>query len=192
MKEIEKLLEELKFEIGSINSLRDNDEKIILGTGNFGGDILFIGDDSNLYEGENYKVKPGTSGEFLIKLCDILELLPEDYYITTLTKSDKKYRELEERDKELLKEYLYMQISLMNPKIIVALGQEVAELLEEREIKFLQEKGKIKKWRGEINLLITYDANFVKKSRDAQGKKSEVAIEFWGDLKAIKNSIEGV
>lgn len=192
MKEIEKLLEELKFEIGSINSLRDNDEKIILGTGNFGGDILFIGDDSNLYEGENYKVKSGTSGEFLIKLCDILELLPEDYYITTLTKSDKKYRELEERDKELLKEYLYMQISLMNPKIIVALGQEVAELLEEREIKFLQEKGKIKKWRAEINLLITYDANFVKKSRDAQGKKSEVAIEFWGDLKAIKNSIEGV
>lgn len=192
MEEIEKLLEELKFEIGTTDVLKDSNEKIVLGTGNFYGKVLFVGDDSNLYIDENIKVRPGSSGEFLIKLCDIVGLLPEDYYITTLTKSEKNYRELEERDKRDLKEYLMMQISLMNPEVIVALGQDVAELLLEREFKFLQEKGKILEWRGNIKLLATYDANFAKKSRDDGGKRSKVAVEFWGDLKTIKNAIEGI
>ncbi|WP_297431939.1 uracil-DNA glycosylase family protein [uncultured Cetobacterium sp.] len=192
MEEIEKLLEELKFEIGTTDVLKDSNEKIVLGTGNFYGKVLFVGDDSNLYIDENLKVRPGSSGEFLIKLCDIVGLVPEDYYITTLTKSEKNYRELEERDKRDLKEYLMMQISLMNPEVIVALGQDVAELLLEREFKFLQEKGKILDWRGNIKLLATYDANFAKKSRDDGGKRSKVAVEFWGDLKTIKNTIEGI
>ena len=192
MEEIEKLLEELKFEIGTTDVLKDSNEKIVLGTGNFYGKVLFVGDDSNLYIDENLKVRPGSSGEFLIKLCDIVGLLPEDYYITTLTKSEKNYRELEERDKRDLKEYLMMQISLMNPEVIVALGQDVAELLLEREFKFLQEKGKILEWRGNIKLFATYDANFAKKSRDDGGKRSKVAVEFWGDLKTIKNAIEGI
>jgi len=192
MEEIEKLLEELKFEIGTTDVLKDSNEKIVLGTGNFYGKVLFVGDDSNLYIDENLKVRPGSSGEFLIKLCDIVGLLPEDYYITTLTKSQKNYRELEERDKRDLKEYLMMQISLMNPQVIVALGQDVAELLLEREFKFLQEKGEILDWRGNIKLLATYDANFAKKSRDDGGKRSKVAVEFWGDLKTIKNAIEGI
>ena len=192
MEEIEKLLEELKFEIGTTDVLKDSKEKIVLGTGNFYGKVLFVGDDFNLYIDENLKVRPGSSGEFLIKLCDIVGLVPEDYYITTLTKSEKNYRELEERDKRDLKEYLMMQISLMNPEVIVALGQDVAELLLEREFKFLQEKGKILDWRGNIKLLATYDANFAKKSRDDGGKRSKVAVEFWGDLKTIKNTIEGI
>ena len=192
MEEIQKILEELKFEIGTTDALKDTKEKIVLGTGNFAGSVLFIGDDINLYIDENFKVKPGSSGEFLIKLCDIVGLLPEDYYITTLTKSEKNYRELEERDKRDLKEYLMVQISLMNPKVIVALGQDVAELLLEREFKFLQEKGKVMNWKGDIKLLVTYDANFAKKSRDDGGKRAKVAVDFWGDLKTIKNTIEEI
>ena len=137
-------------------------------------------------------MRPGSSGEFLIKLCDIVGLLPESYYITTLTKSEKNYRELEEKDKRDLKECLMMQISLMNPKVIVALGQDVAELLLEREFKFLQEKGNILDWRGDVKLLVTYDANFAKKSRDDGGKRAKVAVEYWGDLKTIKNTIEEI
>lgn len=190
MEEIEKLLEELKFEVGTTDVLKDSKEKIVLGTGNFKGKVLFIGDDPSLYEDEGLKVKTSSSGEFLIKLCDIVGLLPEEYYITTLTKSPKKYRELEEKDKRDLKEYLYMQIALMNPKIIVALGQDAAEILNEREVKFLQERGEIKQWRGEIKTLLTYDANFAKKSRDDGGKRSKVAVDFWGDLKSVKNLIQ--
>nr|WP_307775701.1 uracil-DNA glycosylase family protein [uncultured Cetobacterium sp.] len=190
MEDIYKLLEELKFEVGVINALKESKEKIVLGTGNVQGEVLFIGDDHSLYEDEDFKVKSGSSGEFLIKLCDIVGLLPEEYYITTLSKCDKKYRELDENDKKSLKEYLEMQISLINPKIIVALGQDVWEVLQGKEGRFLDERGQILEWKGGIKMLLTYDANFAKKSRDDGGKRSKVAVDFWGDLKTIKNFIQ--
>lgn len=191
MNNIEKLLEELKFEVGSTEILKGKDDKIILGTGNLNGNILFVGDDSGLYEEENLKVKTGSSGEFLIKLCDIVGLTPEEYYITTLTKCEKKFRDLDEREKIEFKEFLDMQIALINPKIIVALGQDVGELLLEKEVKFLEKRGKIEKWKGNIELILTYDADFAKKSRDDGGKRAKVAMEFWGDLKEIKKYISG-
>lgn len=188
--EKESLWEELRFEIASIESLKENREKILLGSGNREGSILFIGDDAELYISDDLKVAAGSSGEFLIKLCDIVDIMPDSYYVTTLSKTHYKYRELGEREKKELKEYLDMQIALINPKVIVALGQEVAELLLDREVKFLQERGEILNWRGNIELLITYDANFAKKSRDDGGKKSKVAVEFWNDLKTAKKALE--
>ncbi len=190
MEVVKGLLEELKFHVGTTDEFRESKEKIVLGTGNFQGEILFVGDDSSLYEDEDFKVSVGSSGEFLMKLCDIVGLLPEEYYITTLSKSNKKFRELEEKDKRDLKECLHMQIALMNPKVIVALGQDTAEVLQEKEIKFLQDRGEVVKWKGDINLILTYDANFAKKSRDDGGKRSKVAMDFWGDLKKIKNLVQ--
>lgn len=52
------------------------------------------------------------------------------------------------------------------------------------------ERGEIKDWKGGIKVLITYDVNFAKKSRDSNGKKSKVALEFWNDLKTIKSFME--
>ncbi|MBC2856443.1 MAG: uracil-DNA glycosylase family protein [Cetobacterium sp.] len=184
------LWEELKFEVGSIEGLKDSKEKIILGSGNKEAEVLFVGDDDNLYISEELKVSTGSSGEFLIKLCDIVDLNPDKYYITTLSKSNYKYREVSPEDGRDLKEYLDMQIALINPKVIVALGQEVAEVIFQREVKFLQERGEIQLWKGNIKVLVTYDANFAKQSRDDGGKKSKVAVDFWSDLKVVKKEIE--
>lgn len=192
--EKEELWEELRFEIGTmhkLNSLKD-DEEILLGSGNKEGKVLFIGDDSGLYETADLKVAIGSSGEFLIKLCDIADISPDDYYITTLTKSPKKYRELFEDEQRKLKELLHMQIALIQPKIIVALGQDIGELLFEKEIDMKNFRGEVQTWRGGIKVIVTYDVNFTKKSRDSSGKKSKVALDFWNDLKMVKQLLDGV
>ena len=87
--EKDELWEELRFEIETMNRLNSSKEgeEILLGSGNRTGKILFIGDDAELYETNDLKVAAGSSGEFLIKLCDLAEITPEDYYITTLTKN---------------------------------------------------------------------------------------------------------
>lgn len=187
--EIKELWEELIFELGSIE-LNNNNENILIGSGNRKAEILFIGDDSELYIDENLRVKPSSSGEFLFKLCDIVEMSPEDYYVTTLTKTSSKFKEYFENDQKILKELLEMQIALINPKIVVALGQVSASILLERDVDFLNEKGKIISWIGNTKILITYDPNFAKKSRESSGKNSPVAVEFWNDLKVIKTYIE--
>lgn len=185
----DELWEELRFEIGSMKRMNSSkeDEEILLGSGNKEGRVLFIGDDSELYETSDLKVAIGSSGEFLIKLCDIAEITPEDYYITTLTKNKEKYRDIFEDEQRKLKDLLDMQIALIQPEIIVALGQDVGELLLEKEIDMRKERGEVKTWRGGIKLIITYDVNFTKKSRDNSGKKSKVALDFWNDLKSVRN-----
>ena len=161
--DIENLWEELIFEIGSLGPLvKSGDKKVFIGSGNRTGDILFIGDDPELYLDEELRVNPGSSGEFLFKLCDIVGMTPEDYYVSTLTKSNLKYREYFDNDQEHLLELLNMQIALINPKVVVALGQGVASALLGRDVDFLKEKGKIMDWMGDIKFFITYDPNFAK------------------------------
>ena len=94
-----------------------------------------------------------------------------------------------EEDREVLKEFLDMQIALIKPKIIVALGVEPAEVILGREVKIQDERGKVIDWMGGIKLILTYDVNFVKKSRKESGKKSKVAIDFWNDLKLAKQEL---
>ncbi|MGL6153622.1 MAG: uracil-DNA glycosylase family protein [Cetobacterium sp.] len=185
------LWDELKFEIGTIEGLIDKSKNVLLGSGNQEGEILFIGDSNDLYVDERLKVNASSAGEFLIRLCDIVDITPDEYYITNLTKSNYKYRELMEKEQEILREYLDMQIALINPKLIIAMGEDVAEIILERKINFLKERGKIQEWKGNIKVLITYDADFAKKSRDNGGKKSKVALDFWNDLKIAKESISG-
>ncbi|MBR8702139.1 hypothetical protein IX317_001360 [Fusobacterium sp. DD29] len=191
MEEIDNFWEELKFEIGALGEhyADDNQRKTLIGAGNRSGDILFIGDDCDLYQNEELRVAPGSSGEFLIKLCDIEEITPEDYYITTLSKKGCKLSDMMEEDREVLKEFLDMQIALIKPKIIVALGVEPAEVILGREVKIQDERGKVIEWMGGIKLILTYDVNFVKKSRKESGKKSKVAIDFWNDLKLAKQEL---
>ncbi|MGL4533853.1 MAG: uracil-DNA glycosylase family protein [Fusobacteriaceae bacterium] len=189
--DMENLWEELIFEIGSLGPLvKAGDKKVFIGSGNRQADILFVGDEPDLYLDEELRVNSGSSGEFLFKLCDIVGMTPEDYYVSTLTKSNLKYKDYFDNDQEHLLELLNMQIALINPKVVVALGQGVASALLLRDVEFLKEKGKIMNWMGDVKFFITYDPNFAKKSRDAGGKKSPVAVEFWNDLKILKNYIE--
>ncbi len=186
------LWDELKFEVASIyNELIPKDKReVLMGMGNKNAPILFIGNDSDLYISEEYKVSPNSSGEFLLKLLDITSILPDMYYITTLSKRNVKLKIFSEAEKQKLKEVLFMQISLIKPKLIVLLGKEAAQTLLEREVDFDEERGIFSNWRGSIDTLITYDVDTVISARKDEGKKSAIATYFWNDIKNIKARLE--
>ncbi|WP_321329248.1 uracil-DNA glycosylase [uncultured Ilyobacter sp.] len=190
--EIRELWEELKFDLGGMKMPKLDgvkDRKLLLGGGNTKGEILFIGDDPDLFEDENMRVLPGTSGEFFIKLCDLADLSPEKYYITNISKCILRWRELSEEEKELMREYLDMQIALIKPKIIVALGPEVVTVLLNEESNISDVRGKVYNWEGNIKVIPTYDPGYVKRMRGLDGKKARPAVEFWNDLKMIKTEL---
>ena len=82
-----------------------------------------------------------------------------------------------------------MQILLISPKIVVFLGKEVAQLVENKEIDFDTERGKFKKWRGDIETYLTYDVETVIKARNDSGKKAAIALNFLNDIKNIKERL---
>ncbi|MDR3259345.1 MAG: uracil-DNA glycosylase [Fusobacteriaceae bacterium] len=188
------LWEDLLYELKKIkNPIVENvNDEIIVGSGNREAKVVFIGDDSSLYENDDLKVSPGSSGEFLFKLCDLRDIKPNNYYVTTLTKRNCKYRDFLDKDRGLLKELLDMQLSLINPKIIVALGSEVANLLFAEEIDFNKLRGNVMNLVGDTEILITYDVKFAKKSRHEAGKNSKVATDFWNDLNVLKKELDKI
>ncbi|MDD7392318.1 MAG: uracil-DNA glycosylase family protein [Fusobacterium gastrosuis] len=192
MDEIMELWEELKFEVGTIgNDLLPKDKKdVLVGMGDRKAPILFIGNDPNLYLAEDYKVEANSSGEFLLKLLDIVEILPSMYYITTLSKREVKFKYFLEEEKLKLLDLLYMQIALIEPQFIVFLGKDVAQSILGKTIDFDKERGNFFDWKGNIKVLITYDIESVIKARADEGKKSIVATNFWTDIKAIKTRID--
>ena len=111
MDEISELWEELKFEVGSIGNelLPKERQEVYIGMGNRNADILFIGNDPKLYLAEDYKVEPQSSGSFLIRLLDVVEYLPETYYITTLSKREIKIKNFNEGERKKLIEKLLIE-----------------------------------------------------------------------------------
>jgi len=173
MDEISELWEDLKFEAGSIgNELLPKDrQEVYIGMGDRNADILFIGNDPKLYLAEDYKVEAQSSGAFLIRLLDVVEYLPETYYITTLSKREIKIKNFNEEERKKLIDLLFMQILLISPKIVVFLGKEVAQL------------------GGDIETYLTYDVETVIKARNDSGKKAVVALNFFNDIKNVKERL---
>lgn len=192
MLETIELWEDMKFEVGTIgnNLISKDKQEVLIGMGNRNAKMLFVGNDPDLYLSEDYKVKSSSSGEFLLKLLDIVEIFPDMYYITTLSKRDVKFKNFVDEDRKKLLDILYMQIALINPKVLILLGKDVAQIVLNKNIDFDKEQGKFEKWRGDIQSLITYDIQTVMKARNDEGKKSTVATNFWNDLKNIKMRLE--
>ena len=192
MEEISELWEELKFELGSvgIETLPKDKQEVYIGMGSRNADVIFIGNDPKLYLSEDYKVEAQSSGEFLIRLFDLAGIVPEAYYITTLSKREVKIKNFDEEEKKILLDLLNMQIALISPKIIVFLGKEVAQMIENREVDLEKERGKFKKWKGDIDCYLTYDVETVIKARNESGKKAAVATNFWLDIKNIKERLD--
>ena len=191
MDEISELWEDFKFEVGSIgNELLPKDrQEVYIGMGDRNADILFVGNDPKLYLAEDYKVEPQSSGAFLIRLLDVVEYLPEIYYITTLSKREIKIKNFNEEERKKLIDLLFMQILLISPKIVVFLGKEVAQLIENKEIDFDNERGQFKKWRGDVETYLTYDVETVIKARNDSGKKAAIALNFLNFPLSVSKSI---
>lgn len=187
------LWEEMKFEVGiiGIDLIPKDKREVLIGMGNRAASILFIANDPDLYLAEDYKVAINSSGEFLLKLLDIVEITPDMYYVTTLAKREVKFKQfINEEDRRKLLDILFMQIALVEPKIIVFLGNDTAQTVLRKEINFDKERGEFFSWKGEIDVLITYDIETVIKARNDEGKKATIATNFWNDIKSIKARLD--
>ena len=84
-----------------------------------------------------------------------------------------------------------MQIALLNPKIIVTLGQEVSRfLLRDKKLKISEVRGKTYDWDGGIKINPIYDPSFL--VRDSDKKKGSPKWLTWKDMEHIKKVMEDI
>lgn len=185
----QELWEDLMFEIAStkIIKLFTREEKVLLGIGNKASSLMFIGDDPNLYENGEGDTKRESSGEFFLKLCELVGLNKKDFYLTNVIKCNARLSEMTDEEIEFYKEILEMEIALINPKIIVPLGKEVMKILSGEDLKIDEIRGKEHIWSGGIKLIPIYAPSYLLKHEDKQ--KGGPKWLTWQDLKNIKDLV---
>jgi len=159
-------------------------KNVLFSYGNSNSDIMFISDEPTNSEDELGVFYTGKSGELLSKMIEnVLNIKKEDVYLTTLVKC-KSLNGLNNSNVDTCNDYLLKQIELVNPRLIVALGEKVYSYLLKNSFDFTQVRGKELSFNG-TSLITTFSPSFL--LRNPSSKK-----DAYYDMLKIKNYMENI
>ena len=160
-------------------SLSKGRTKTVFGEGNPQANIMFVGD--HPMEVEDSKGSPflGRSGEMLTLMIEkVLKLPRAEVYITNLLKCHPSAKiELHESYMHSCKAYLFKEIELIKPKVIITLGEMPYHYLTNDTTPLKEIRGVVKTTQH-YTLIPTYHPNFLLKNpsfkRDVLGDLKRV------------------
>ena len=115
---------------------------VVFGVGNPNADIMFIGEGPG--EQEDLKGEPfvGPAGKLLDDMMSIIDLDRTKVYIANIVKCRPPgNRDPQQEEQEACVDYLYRQIRLVQPKLIVCLGRIAATRLIRPDFRITREHG---------------------------------------------------
>lgn len=128
----------------------------VFGTGNPNADILVIGEAPGADEDAQGEPFVGRAGQLLTKILQAINLKREEVYIANIIKCRPPGNRRPEADEVVECEpYLYKQIDLIQPKIILALGLTAVDTLLKKKHTMGAIRGRELEFRG-IPMIATY------------------------------------
>ena len=148
-----KLIKELILEDEKCFDMASRAKQLVFGEGDLTSEIVFIGEAPGKKEDETGLPFVGMAGKFLDSMLEMINLDRKKVYITNIVK----YRPLNNRDPlpeeiKIFLPYLQMQLEVIQPKVVVALGRHSASCFVPN-IKISKEHGKPKR------LVINFNEN---------------------------------
>jgi DNA polymerase len=153
--------------------------QIVYGVGNPSADLMFVGEAPGADEDIQGIPFVGKAGQLLTKIIEAIGLQRDDVYIANVIKCrppDNRNPEPEEVD--TCEPFLFRQIAVIKPKVIVALGKFAAQALLKTQDPISRLRGRVYGFRG-AKLVPTFHPAFLLRSPD---KKREV----WDDMKKVR------
>lgn len=161
-------LEELKKEVLNCKKclLYKTRKNIVFGEGNPNAKIMFIGEGPGQTEDETGHAFVGKSGKLLDDLFKESGIKREDIYIANIVKCRVPYNaDPSNESRKICFPYLYKQIELIKPKVIVCLGRVAATTLIDSNFKITKQRGKWFK-RGDYYMTSTYHPSALLRNQD--------------------------
>ena len=104
--------------------------QIVFGVGNPDADLMFVGEAPGADEDIQGEPFVGRAGQLLTKIIEAIGLRREDVYIANVIKCRPPQNRNPEPDEvETCEPFLFRQIDIIKPKVIVALGTFAAQAL---------------------------------------------------------------
>ena len=157
-------------------------KQIVFGVGDPRAELMFIGEAPGADEDQQGEPFVGRAGQLLTNMIKAMGLRREDVYIANIIKCRPPNNRTPERDEcETCSPFLFRQIEVIKPKVIVALGAVAAKTLLAVNSSMAELRGRWYDFRN-TKLAVTYHPAFL--LRDPRQKK-----ETWKDLQMVMKEL---
>ena len=158
--------------------------QVVFGVGNPQADLMFVGEAPGGEEDVQGIPFVGRAGQLLTKIIEAIGLSRDDVYIANVIKCrPPENRNPEPDEVETCEPFLFRQIDVVKPKVIVALGTFAAKTLLRTQDPISRLRGRTFQYRG-ATLIPTFHPAFLLRSPD---RKRDV----WDDMKKVRALLQG-
>jgi len=153
--------------------------QVVFGVGNPAADLMFVGEAPGRDEDQQGFPFVGRAGQLLTKIIEAIALKREDVYIANVIKCrPPENRNPEPDEVETCEPFLFRQIDVIKPKVIVALGKFGAQTLLRTLDPISRLRGRVFEYRG-AKLIPTFHPAYL--LRNPSSKR-----EVWEDMKLVR------
>jgi uracil-DNA glycosylase len=153
--------------------------QVVFGVGNPNADLMFVGEAPGADEDVQGVPFVGRAGQLLTKIIEAIGLRREEVYIANVIKCRPPQNRNPEPDEiETCEPFLFQQIDLIKPTVIVTLGKFAAQCLLRSEAPISRLRGRLFDYRG-AKLIPTFHPAYL--LRNPSSKR-----EVWEDMKLVK------
>jgi uracil-DNA glycosylase family 4 len=154
--------------------------QVVFGVGNPEADLMFVGEAPGADEDIQGVPFVGRAGQLLTKIIEAIGLKREDVYIANVIKCRPPQNRNPEPDEiETCEPFLFRQVDIIKPKVIVALGKFAAQTLLRTLDPISRLRGRQFSYRGAV-LIPTFHPAYL--LRNPSSKR-----EVWEDMKLVKS-----
>lgn len=165
----------------SICGLRQTASSVVFGEGHSKAGLMFVGEGPGAEEDKQGRPFVGPAGQLLDRILEAAQISRQEVYIANVVKCRPPGNRLPDRDEvEACLPYLWQQIALIKPKIIVCLGSLATQSLVDPKAKITQVRGS---WfeRDGIRIMPTFHPAAL--LRDPSRKRP-----VWEDMKKVREA----
>jgi DNA polymerase len=186
---VKETLEDIRADLGDCQrcKLWTTRTKIVFGEGSPNAELMFVGEGPGADEDASGRPFVGRAGQLLTKMIEAIDLKREDVYIANVVKSRPPGNRAPEADEvKACIPFLYRQIAVIRPKLIVTLGNPATQSLLETKTGITKLRGQFQDFPRDaaIKVIPTFHPAYLLRSPD---KKREA----WEDLKKVRAFLRG-
>ena len=157
--------------------------QIVFGVGNPNADLMFVGEAPGADEDVQGIPFVGRAGQLLTKIIEAIGLTRDDVYIANVIKCRPPQNRNPEQDEvETCEPFLFQQIDVISPKVIVALGTFASRTLLRTLDPISRLRGRVYDYRG-AKLIPTFHPAYL--LRNPTSKR-----EVWEDMKKARELLK--
>jgi DNA polymerase len=158
--------------------------RIVFGVGNPEADLMFVGEAPGADEDLQGEPFVGRAGQLLTKIIEAINLKRQDVYIANVIKCRPPGNRNPEPDEvEQCETFLFRQIDVVKPKVVVALGKFAAQSLLRTTEPITRLRGREYNYRDAI-LMPTYHPAYLLRNPSAKR-------DVWNDMKRVREILAG-